>query len=154
MEEILQNPKYIIAGFLILIALIFMIIYLFKFFGGKYKIEGNYFMHPMKFISCKIKKTKKKDEFEVTFKRNTELVPFDSLRTVEQSHPNLSDKKGKIKMTGEKNALGNELIYTENDIDYNGVQLIKDYNLYATKDDILILINEDTRTSMVFRKLV
>ena len=56
-------------------------------------------------------------------------------------------------MTGEITSFGNELIYTENGKNYNGVQLLKDYNIYAKENDILILLNEETRESMVFKKM-
>lgn len=152
MEEILQNPKYIVTGVLILIALIVLIYFLLNS-GNKYKLEGEYFMHPMKFIGCKILKTKNKDEFKINFKNNHKLVPYDSLNTITKDNPDLDSKTALIKMTGEKNPLGNELIYIENGINFTGVQLTKDYNLYADENDILILVNKDTRETVVFKKI-
>ena len=56
-------------------------------------------------------------------------------------------------MNGEKNKLGNELLYIENSIKYNGIQLFEDFNLYVKKDDIIITTNETTRESIVFKKI-
>ena len=152
MEAILENPKYLIAGALIVVALIVLVVFLINS-RKKYDIDGKYFLHPMKFINCKIKSTSKKDEFNVEFDTNRDLVPIDQLLTIEEQNAGLNQKKGKIKMTGKKNSLGNELFYFENEIKYNGVHLDVDYNLYAKKNDILVVINEETRESFVFKKL-
>ncbi len=152
MESLLENPKYIFAIILIFIGLIVLIYFLLKSIK-KYKLEGQYFLHPMKFISCNVKQSNKKDEFNIKFINNRKLINIKDLEKLKKTHPDLENKTGKFKMTGEINTLGNELIYTENGTDYNGVQLLKDYNMYAKIDDILVIINEDTRESMIFKKM-
>ena len=153
MQVLLENPKYIFAIVLIFVAFIVLVYFLLKS-GNKYDLEGEYFLHPMKFISCKIKKTDKKDEFEVDFKKNDDLVPYSSMNTVNKKHPDIDNKIGKFKMTGETNELGNELIYSENGNTFDGVQLIQDYNIYAKNGDILVLLNKSTRESMVFKRMI
>lgn len=152
MEALLENPKYIVAIIFIFIALIVLIYFLLKL-RNKYEIEGEYFLHPMKFISCQVSKTSKKDTFNIKFSDNTKLIDYRDSQSVREKHPNIANKRGKFKMTGIVNRLGNELIYTENGINYNGVQLLKNYNIYARKNDILVLLNDETRESIVFKKM-
>jgi len=152
MEVLLENPKYIVVIIIIFIGLIGLIYFLLNS-GTKYKLEGDYFLHPMKFISCKVNKSKKKNEFNINFSTNRKLINYKDLQEVRKKHENVENKTGKFKMTGEITSFGNELIYTENGKNYNGVQLLKDYNIYAKENDILILLNEETRESMVFKKM-
>ena len=41
-----------------------------------YDLEGNYYLHPMKFISCKVKKTNKKDEFSIKYMQSRNLLDY------------------------------------------------------------------------------
>lgn len=152
MQALLENPKYIAAGLLILIALIVLIYFLIKSIKS-YDLEGNYYLHPMKFISCKVKKTNKKDEFSIKYMPSRNILSYKNSRKVNEVHPDLESKIGKFKMTGDEGPLGQELIYIEDGKQYTGVKLKKKYNIYADINDILVLLNEDTRESMVFKKI-
>jgi hypothetical protein len=151
MEGILSNKKYIIAGVLILIAFIILIVYLF-FLRKKYNIDGKYYLHPMRFIECEIKPGNSKDKFNITFDLHRNLLTSADIKDLNEKHPNISSRTAQIKMIGESNQLGNELIYIENGNNYKGIQINQDYNLYAKKDDIIITTNDENRESIVFKR--
>ena len=90
-----------------------------------------------------------KDEFDVIYESNRKTVPHKQSQLVEEQHPNLKDKKGKIKMAGKKNSLGNELTYFENDKQYKGVHLDNDYNLFAAKRISVSLVNCIISSSLI-----
>jgi hypothetical protein len=152
MNWIIENPKYLIAGIVILILTIFLVIYLIRYFKS-YDIEGDYFLHPMRFIACKINK-KKSNEFEVKFKFNKQVLTVPQIDDLRQTHPNINNRIAKIIMTGEKGDLGDELNYIENGVTYSGIKLKMNYNLFARKDDIIVIVNSETKESIVFKKKI
>ena len=103
-----------------------------------------YTLYPMKFITCKISKGKNKKNFIINYGVNDLLPPLE-LDELRKKHTNLNSKTAEINFTDNKNLLGYELEYIENNKKYKGVLLTSDFNYTSYKNDILINFSGDSK---------
>jgi hypothetical protein len=134
--------KYIFAGIFIFIVFVILIIFLMK---KNVDISGPYSMFPMKGLKCQISKTDKVNTFKIKYDISL-MGNVQDTKMMENMFKNTINKKATITLTGKKNPLGHEVIYTEfndNKIDkFPGVFLTKTYDTFAIKDDIIIDISD------------